>query len=549
MSINKLLTKKNVGIGLVIMVLLVGLVMMGINGNDKANGLSEVYITENGVNVYKENKTDVITKLNKGDKVEMFSATPTYTSIKINNTVGFVETKFIDLSTANISEEEKIHLWSTMQESGLIKEVPSFDGIKVSKEEMKNSDVAIYNWHTKIMNKLLDKNKKLLPMIESEKPVIKEPVIEKPIIEEPIIEEPIIEEPVPPVVSPNKPIENGDSKYKDTVKYVQLPSSSENKKNPFEITSDSYTVIKDGVKSYDSPSTSAKVNATYSAGDKISSTTRNFDFVKNHYASSTKPLEWIMVQEVSDAGRTFSYVKRSDLVTNYIVYVSPSASNWKHDHNTGNTSSISTFKGTPTTPNFDSADYVTSVVTKHDPIYNMLAAGTSLTPTGTSNSSVKKPKAGTGASTSEYIPSTGTASGDGWVAPTLTKKYKVDRVEFSMDFESIGMYWNPTEHMGSIFLTGDGSRLDVIAVNGEETKARFTLTNVNTKESYRSKEMLKVVLPYFFKDNTNDEINKVHADFMTYISSGKTSDVTKSYKGFKAVFMKTESNKYRLDIR
>ncbi|MGN7479525.1 hypothetical protein ACTHOQ_16970 [Solibacillus silvestris] len=338
------------------------------------------------------------------------------------------------------------------------------------------------------------------------------------------------------------------SKYTDTVKYVHLPSSSENKRKPFEITATSYTVIKDGVKAYDAPSTSAKVNTIYNAGDQVRSSSRNFDFVKSHYASSTKPLEWILVNELDNSGWVISYIKRSDLVTNYTVYVSPSAKNWKYDHRTANTSSLSMFKGTPTVPMFDSADYVTNVVTTHDPIYNMLPAGTSIVPTGASNSSVKKPKAGTGASTLEYIPSTGTASRDGWVAPKLTMKYSDYRL-FTMDFESIGLYWNPTQHMGSIFITGDGSRLDVIAVNREETKARFVLTNVNTKESYRSKEMLKVVLPYFLMNNTEKEINQVHRDFMKYVSNGKKPEVTKQYKGFKAVFMKTEADKYRLDIR
>lgn len=539
MSIKKYLTTKNVLILLVVSVMLGSIVMMGLNSQDKANGLSEVYITENDVTVYKENKKDIITTLQKGDKVTMFNATVEYTSIKINNTVGFVETRFVDLSTANISEETKIHLWSSMQELGLINKVPTYDG--ASKADVNNSEALLYNWHVKIMNKLLGKDGKTLPT-EPKTPVVDEPT--PPIVEEPVdVEEPT---PTPPVVEPT-PVEPV-SKYTDTFKYIYL--TEENKQKPFEITTRTYTVVNDSVKAYDSPSTSAKVNAIYNAGDEVKQSSENFKYVKNHYATKNSAIEWVVVQEMTNSGWVYSYIKRSDLVSNYTIYVSPSAKNWKYDHSSANVSAEAMFSGKLIAPMYDSADYVTNPSTMHDPVYNTLPAGTSIAPTGVSNSSIQKPKAGTGASSLKYIPSTGTAAGDGWVAPSLNnKKYNADRFEFTMDFEAIGMYWNPTQHMGSIFITGDGSRLDVMAVNQEVTKARFVLTNVNTKESYRSKEMLKVVLPYFFKNNTATEVNQVHSDFMSYISSGKTTEVKKQYKGFSAVFIKESSKEYRLDIR
>lgn len=336
-------------------------------------------------------------------------------------------------------------------------------------------------------------------------------------------------EPEKPTEQPVKPTEL--SKNKDTATFVYLKDEEENEDNPYRIKALDYNV-NTSTKLYSKASTSSTVLATISEGETLKVSSTNQKFVAEKRKSVN---EWL---EVMHNGQK-AYVKRQDISTNYKVYISPSASKWNYnEHNSNGITNDNYY------PDYNSGSYVTINNIMHDPIYDLLKAGTSVSPSAITNSSVLKPKAGTGASTTSYIPSTGTASGDGWKAPTYTKNYESGLFK-SVLHRDLG-FRNTWDHMGVVFETTDGSRLDVLAVDPAQYKAIFEVKGLTKKEGYRIKEMLKIVIPFFLDKSISSEGAKVHTDFIAYTQSSSSVEKATQYKGFKAKFVKTATDTYEL---
>lgn len=480
------------------------------NGKDKANNISDVIVVEDNVPYYEEQSLDsaIIGKLKAGDKIKMYGYTPELITTEIDGTLGFVETRFIDLSISKLSRNEIEKLWLEMNELGIVAAGKYTESSKAGKNSDGYREDA-YDWYIALHKKIfgLDKGGTTPP----EKPT--EPT--KPPLE-----------PEKPTESPVKPSEN-----KDTVTYVYLKDSEADKSDPYRIKALDYNV-NTSTKLYSTASTSATVLATVAEGGKLKVSSTNPQFVAKTLKT---PNEWL---EVIYNGQK-AYVKRKDISTNYKVYISPSASTWNYNKNKSNGLTNENYY-----PDYNSGSYVTINNIKHDPIYDLLNVGTSVLPSAITNSSILKPKAGTGASTISYIPSTGTASGDGWKAPTFTKNYESGLFKIVLP-NDLG-FRNTFDHMGVVFETTDGSRLDVLALDPSVYKGAFEVKGLTKKESYRTKEMLKIVIPFFLDKSSSSEGAKVHTDFIKYTESGSSVEKVVDYKGFKAKFEKVTTDKYKL---
>lgn len=449
-------------------------------GKEIPNNISDVIVVQDDVPYYEEQSTDsaIIGELKAGDKIKMYAYTPELITTEIDGVLGFVETRFIDLSTSKLDKNELNDLWGKMRDLGITPAGKYTGNVQTPETATKPTETTT--------------------------PSVKKDTVTK----------------------TTKPSEN-----KDTVTYVYLDKQYEDKFDPYRIKVLDYNVIV-STNLNSTASTSSTVLATIAEGEKLKVSSTNDKFVLNKRKSLN---EWLEVMYNGQKG----YVKRQDISTNYKVYISPSASTWNYNRIAGNGGMKSSYY-----PGYNSGSYVTINNIAHDPIYDLLDAGTSVLPSAVTNSSILKPKAGTGASTITYIPSTGTASGDGWKAPTFTKNYEsgIFKYIFAVDLG----FRNTSDHFGVVFETTDGSRLDVFTVDPSVIQAFFEIKGLTKKESYRTKEMLKVVIPFFLDKSISNEGAKIHKDFIAYIESGSNVEKVVQYKGIKAKFVKSATDTYEL---